>query len=170
MSEDKGIKVTDKRMFTADGELREDYRDLGAGADSGAGRAAAGGEDAPPPAAAKPAPEPAAATAKPAPEPGPAPASAESQRPPLEIPGAPPGAGPSFAELVSVMVEPIALYLGDARLPEGESMENLDAARFYIDLLDVLRAKTAGNLTAEESRMLEDILYQLRLRYVQKRG
>ena len=30
--------------------------------------------------------------------------------------------------------------------------------------------KTVGNLTAQESAVLEDILYRLRLRYVQKRG
>ena len=37
-------------------------------------------------------------------------------------------------------------------------------------LLDVLRQKTAGNVTAQESSVLEDVLYRLRLRYVQKRG
>jgi hypothetical protein len=43
-------------------------------------------------------------------------------------------------------------------------------ARFYIDLLAVLRQKTAGNLTAQEAAFLEDLLYRLRVRYVQKRG
>ena len=43
-------------------------------------------------------------------------------------------------------------------------------ARLHIDLLDVLRQKTAGNLTAQESAFLEDLLYRLRVRYVQKRG
>ncbi len=162
MSEDKGIKVTDKRMFTADGELREDFRDLGGDDRAGAEPAAAGAEAPPPREAERPAP---------ALGPEPAPEGAAAERPPLEIPGAPPGAGAlGFAELLSVLAEPIAIYLGEARLPEGESMENLEAARFYIDLLDVLRAKTAGNLTAQEAKMLEDLLYRFRLRYVQKRG
>ncbi len=156
MSEDKGIKVTDKRMFTADGELREDFRDLGGDDRAGAEPAAAGAEAPPPREAERPAP---------ALGPEPAPEGAAAERPPLEIPGA-----LGFAELLSVLAEPIAIYLGEARLPEGESMENLEAARFYIDLLDVLRAKTAGNLTAQEARMLEDLLYRFRLRYVQKRG
>jgi hypothetical protein len=34
----------------------------------------------------------------------------------------------------------------------------------------VLRQKTAGNVSAQESAVLEDVLYRLRLRYVQKRG
>ena len=64
----------------------------------------------------------------------------------------------------------LAIYLGDAKLPDGESAENLDMARLHIDLLEVLKNKTAGNLTAQEHTLLEDLLYQLRLRYVQKRG
>ena len=43
-------------------------------------------------------------------------------------------------------------------------------ARLHIDLLDVLRQKTAGNLTAQELAVLEDFLYRARVRYVQKRG
>jgi hypothetical protein len=43
-------------------------------------------------------------------------------------------------------------------------------ARLHIDLLDLLRQKTAGNLTVQESAFLEDLLYRLRVRYVQKRG
>ena len=40
----------------------------------------------------------------------------------------------------------------------------------YIDLLDVLREKTLENLTSQESTVLEDVLYRLRIRYVSKRG
>ncbi len=61
-------------------------------------------------------------------------------------------------------------YLGDAALPDGQSVENLEMARLHIDMLDVLRQRTAGNLTADELAVLEDLLYQLRMRYVQKRG
>jgi hypothetical protein len=144
-----GIKVTDKRMFTADGELREEYRDVMS--------------------------EPAAAAASPERTPEPAPAPAEEPAPPpasarLELPGAPPGAGPSFFELVEVLFESIPLLLGDVELPGGEKVENLEGARFYIDLLDVLRQKTMGNLTSQELAYLEKNLYQARMRYVQKRG
>jgi hypothetical protein len=69
-----------------------------------------------------------------------------------------------------VLAEPVALYMGDAELPDGGSVENLDMARVHIDLLDVLRRKTAGNLSAQEAATLEDVLYRLRMRCVQKRG
>ncbi|HSM50930.1 MAG TPA: DUF1844 domain-containing protein, partial [Thermoanaerobaculia bacterium] len=85
-------------------------------------------------------------------------------------PGLPPGMGPSFLDLVGVLAQPIPMLLGDLELPGGEKVENLDEARFYIDMLDVLRQKTMGNLTSQELAVLEDFLYRARLRYVQKRG
>ena len=171
---DKDLKVTDKRMFTADGRLREEYRHFESDAEPAIDEApeAAASETGPdpgtPPVQA-PSPEPAvvpeAAGEGAASEPAPA------DTPTLEIPGTPEGLGaPSFLDLVTLLAEPIALYLGDAQLPNGESAENLDMARLHIDLLDVLRRKTAGNLDAGESRLLEDLLYRCRLRYVQKRG
>ena len=59
--------------------------------------------------------------------------------------GAPPGYGPSFYDLVSMLAEPIPLYLGDMDLPDGQVVENLEMARLHIDMLDVLRQKTAGH-------------------------
>ena len=178
---DNDLKVTDKRMFTADGELREEYRHLDdkAGQESAAGEVAEAEapaaepqpepEPAPRPAPAEPAPsapEAAGATAT-----GTAAGAPPEESPRLEIPGTPEGLGaPSFLDLVTLLAEPIALYLGDAELPDGESAENLDMARLHIDLLDVLRNKTVGNLEVGESRLLEDLLYRCRLRYVQKRG
>ena len=88
----------------------------------------------------------------------------------MEIPSLGPGPAPQLLDLVALIAEPVPLYLGDATLPDGRSVENLDAARLHIDLLDVLRSKTAGNLSAQESAVLEDVLYRLRMRYVQKRG
>jgi hypothetical protein len=73
-------------------------------------------------------------------------------------------------DLVTLLAEPIAVYLGDVEMPDGQSAENLDMARLHIDLLDILRRKTAGNLEVGEARLLEDLLYRCRLRYVQKRG
>ncbi len=171
---DRELKVTDKRMFTADGELRAEYRHLDDEVEKVAERA-------PTP------PAPGAgvqAEAEPTPEP-PAPPSATDESPGqpvmpqigepgedsprLEIPSDGLGS-PTFLDLVTLLAEPIALYLGDAELPDGKSAENLEMARLHIDLLDVLRHKTAGNLEAGEARLLEDLLYRCRLRYVQKRG
>jgi hypothetical protein len=187
---DKEIKVTDKRMFTPEGELREEYRFL----DEKSTTAEPAPEAAPAPQAPPappPRPEP---PARMAPEPRqeprgeraersdprvqgrpPAPAtsaaSAASAAPPIELPGSPPGLGaPTFYDLAAILAEPVALYLGDLELEDGQSAENLEMARMHLDLLDVLRQKTAGNLTAQEAAFLEDLLYRLRVRYVQKRG
>ncbi len=160
---DESIKVTDKRMFTPDGELREEYRFL----EEQANRAPEAPERrADEPADVRPA-EAAPAPAEPSPDLGTA-SGPSADRPPVDFPEA--GAeGPGFFDLLGVLAEPVPFYLGDAALPTGEREENLEAARFYIDLLDTLRQKTAGNLTAQEADALEDVLYRLRVRYVQKR-
>lgn len=158
------MKVTDRRMFTPDGELRDEYREL---ANAPAAPAADEPPERQPPELQTPQPE-----AQPAPPPRPEaqPAAGGERGTPLELPGTPPGLGPAFFDLVAVLAEPVPLYLGDVPLPDGQSAENMEAARFHIDLLDVLRQKTAGNLTAQESAVLEDLLYRVRTRFVQKRG
>lgn len=162
-SQDKEIKVTDKRMFTPEGELREEYRFLNEKSTATMAATAADAEPAPEPAR----PEP------PRPEPSrPEPRRAAGYPEPMEgsgldLPGAPQG-GPGFLDLAAMLAEPAAIYLGDAPLPDGQWAENLEMARLHIDLLDVLRQKTAGNLTAQESAILEDLIYRLRVRYVQK--
>jgi hypothetical protein len=180
----KEIKVLDKRMFTPDGELREEYRFLGEEGNPAA--AEAPGQ----PAASGPAPSapasPAAASGvreepvydatydelEPTWDPRGEPAGQPDRSPGvrLDLPGTPPGLGPTFYDLAAILAEPVALYLGDMELPDGQSAENLEMARLHIDLLDVLRQKTAGNLTGQEAAFLEDLLYRLRVRYVQKRG
>jgi len=44
---------------------------------------------------------------------------------------------------------------------------NLPAARQTIDILDMLQQKTTGNLSAEDTQLLEEILYTLRMQYVE---
>jgi hypothetical protein len=160
-SEDKQIKVTDKRMFLPDGELREEYRFLNEKSTA-----------APPsaePAAAEPAPElPRPGAERPARAASPFLDEEDEIPPPLEIPDGPPGTGAAFYDLVAMLAEPVPIYLGDVDLPDGQSAENLEMAGLHIDLLDVLRQKTVGNLTAQESAFLEDLLYRMRVRYVQK--
>lgn len=59
------------------------------------------------------------------------------------------------------------VYMGAAKLPGAEKVEvNLPLAKLTIDTLDMLKAKTEGNRTADESSLLDDVLYQLRLSYV----
>lgn len=158
LSESSKVKVTDKRMFTSEGELREEYSFLEDAATRRAEEAEGPkGEDREETAAPEP-PEVAAAPA----EPGPS--------SPADLPEMPEtGAEPDFTDLLSLLAEPAAVYLGDARLPDGRSAQDLDMARLHIDLLDVLRQKTAGNLDPREAAVLEDLLYRLRTRYLQKK-
>ena len=162
--DEKKIKVTDKRMFTPDGELREEFRGSIEDKAPPIPEADAGDPSGSPAKPATPTPPPDEVAATPV-EPG----SEPSAR--VEVPGLGGAADkPEFADLVAVLAQPIAMYLGDMPLPNGESAENLDAAKLYIDMLEVLKEKTVGNLSAQEQGLIEDLLYQIRLRYVQKRG
>ena len=169
-NEKREIKVTDKRMFTAEGNLKEEYRFLDEKSTAPAEPAAP--EAAPP----TPTPEPRqAAPAAPSERAAPAPYEAprwpaEPERGPLDPATSPEMGGPGFYDLVAMMAEPVPIYLGDAQLPDGQVATDLEMARLHIDLLDVLRQKTAGNLDPQERAFLEDLLYRLRVRYVQKRG
>jgi hypothetical protein len=59
------------------------------------------------------------------------------------------------------------VYMGAAKLPGDEKVEvNMPLAKLTIDTLDMLKAKTEGNRTADETSLFDDVLYQLRLSYV----
>lgn len=60
------------------------------------------------------------------------------------------------------------MHLGDVEDPvSGKKNEpNLVAAQQMIDILGLLQEKTQGNLTKEEAKLLEQVLYELRLRFV----
>jgi len=59
------------------------------------------------------------------------------------------------------------VHLGDAPHPDsGEADANLVLAKQTIDILGMLQEKTKGNLTGEEARFLDNLLLDLRLRYV----
>jgi len=75
---------------------------------------------------------------------------------------------PTFAALVSRMAMEVSLYLGDVRIEGTPDTVNPEMAKFNIDLLQVLEEKTKGNLTNEEKKLLDTVLYELRMRYVQR--
>jgi Domain of unknown function (DUF1844) len=59
------------------------------------------------------------------------------------------------------------LHLGEIDNPEtGKREVNFPLARQSIDLLTMLQDKTRGNLTEEELKLLENLLYDLRMKYV----
>ncbi len=73
-----------------------------------------------------------------------------------------------FIELVNLMAMQAAISLGGYQGPGGERIApNPLAAKHHIDLLEVLEKKTSGNLTDEEKRVLDAVMYELRMQYVQ---
>lgn len=61
------------------------------------------------------------------------------------------------------------VHLGEVEDPlTHTSHTDLDAARQLIDILGMLRDKTRGNLDGDEERLLDAILYDLRLRFVER--
>jgi hypothetical protein len=74
-----------------------------------------------------------------------------------------------FASVVVLLYLPALVQLGIIADPStGEPTENLPLAKRNIDLLDLLRDKTKGNLDEAETKALEDALSQLKLAYLEK--
>jgi Domain of unknown function (DUF1844) len=74
----------------------------------------------------------------------------------------------SFTAFVLSLASTAAIHFGDLADPvSGRPGElNLEGARQMIEILGLLEQKTRGNLTAEERQILEQVLYELRLRFV----
>jgi uncharacterized protein DUF1844 len=76
--------------------------------------------------------------------------------------------GSGFETLVSYLSTTAMFQLGLLPGPGGERIpSDLVNAQRTIDLLEVLQQKTRGNLTLAESKLLEDVLYELRMSYVE---
>ena len=74
-----------------------------------------------------------------------------------------------FSAFVQGMYLEAMLYMGAIPDPRsGETVEDTEMAKYKIDLLGMLQEKTDGNLTPEEKQQLEEVLYQLRMIYLQK--
>jgi hypothetical protein len=72
-----------------------------------------------------------------------------------------------FTHLVLMFHGAAMQHLGKLKNPLSEKIErDLRAAQGMIDLLEMLKARTKGNLAAEETRMLDQVLQELRLNYV----
>jgi hypothetical protein len=73
-----------------------------------------------------------------------------------------------FRTIVSMLAQQAIMGLGVmADRKTGGVIVDLEGSRFAIDLLDVLEQKTKGNLTADETEELKQILGDLRTRFVQ---
>jgi hypothetical protein len=73
-----------------------------------------------------------------------------------------------FSTFVLSLSHSALVHLGDAPSPDGHKAErDLLLARQTIDLLGILQEKTRNNLTGEEERLLDQALYDLRVRFVE---
>ncbi len=87
-------------------------------------------------------------------EPAPAPCAAADALPEID-----------FSTFVLSLVTSAMVHLGEAPHPDGQKHKDLMLAKQTIDIIGLLRDKTQGNLSPEESRLVEEVLYDLRLRY-----
>jgi hypothetical protein len=134
-----GIRVTDRRRFSETGEPRDE-------AGHATEQAAEGPGDAHDP----PSDE-AAAAAKSA-----ADAAGSAAGPPV-----------SFSTFILGLSTQALMHLGEVEHPiTGHKERDLPAAKHVIDVLGVLSAKTSGNLDSAERALMESVLYDLRMRYV----
>ena len=73
-----------------------------------------------------------------------------------------------FIELVMMNAQQAALCLGQMPHPStGKAEVNLEAAKMFIDHLEIIREKSRGNLSKDEEKILSAVLSELQLAYVQ---
>jgi hypothetical protein len=74
-----------------------------------------------------------------------------------------------FSQFVYSLATTTMVHLGEIAEPTtGQKMENIEAARQMIDILSILQEKTKGNLTSDEKKLLEGLLYELHMKFVSK--
>jgi hypothetical protein len=100
-----------------------------------------------------------------------APTPAAPEHPPAEH-GEPPHAAPdepvSFSTFVLGLSTQALFHLGEIADPAtGQAHADLTAAKHVIDILGILKTKTRNNLEQAEERLLDAVLYDLRLKYVE---
>ncbi|MFH1640955.1 MAG: DUF1844 domain-containing protein [Candidatus Omnitrophota bacterium] len=76
---------------------------------------------------------------------------------------------PDFNFFVTTLGLQASIFLGIVENPSTNKKEpDLTQAKFLIDTLGMLKEKTQGNLKKEESDLLENMLYELRMQYISK--
>jgi hypothetical protein len=77
----------------------------------------------------------------------------------------------TFSTFVFSLSSSALVHLGEIPDPGAQRIEaDLPLAKQIIDTLGILEEKTRGNLTPDEERLMKSVLYDLRMRFVQKSG
>ncbi|MBI4834302.1 MAG: DUF1844 domain-containing protein [Planctomycetes bacterium] len=91
--------------------------------------------------------------------------SSASKEPPGEEAEGP--EGPSFIHFISTLATQALMALGQVPHPAtGQKEMNLPEAKYLIDTIQILEAKTKGNLTPEEAQAMKEVLYNLQMAFV----
>jgi hypothetical protein len=152
-SKPKEVKVTDRRIFTPEGDIREEFREEIKPADPQITRPADT------PVETKPAQERREKNTGPPPE-------GERRRTMAERAENP---GTPFADFVQQLIAQAYMFLGMLRSPHSpKPVVDVAAARDMIEILTMLKEKTAGNLNPDEEDFLSTHLGELKLAFVQR--
>jgi hypothetical protein len=141
----KGFKVEDRRRFSAEGELKPEFKNE----------------------ATEATPQPSGEASKAF---GSAERAPESQRAEAQAPSAwqvPPEM--TFASFIVGLSTQALVHLGEVQDPtQGPTAVDLAAAQQLIDILGMLKEKTRGNLDKQEQGLIDAILFELQMKYVEK--
>lgn len=74
----------------------------------------------------------------------------------------------NFLSFIGSLGATALMELGEKISPDHDERKDLPAAKQMIDLIDLIKEKTKGNLEKEESDMLDNLLYNLKVRYVRE--
>lgn len=73
----------------------------------------------------------------------------------------------NFTFFVSTLALQASVFLGVVPNPAtNKTQKDLEQAKFIIDTLDMLQEKTKNNLDGEEIKLLENIIYELKMQYI----
>lgn len=143
--EDKGFSVKDRRMFSPDGEAREEASPKEAGEERRKETPGRREEQ----------------------EKGGKKDGGERKEKRAETPWP----EMNFSGFILSLHTSALFHFGDFQDPaSGEKKIDLDAAKQTIDILSMLKEKTRGNLTENEQRLVDGALFELRMRYVKEKG
>ena len=85
-----------------------------------------------------------------------------------QTPHDPGGLKMDFSTFILSLNASSLIHLGEIHDPQLKEISvNLPAAKHTIEILEILKDKTVGNLDDNENKLLEDVLYNLRLKFVQ---
>ncbi|NQT95082.1 MAG: DUF1844 domain-containing protein [Candidatus Omnitrophica bacterium] len=77
-------------------------------------------------------------------------------------------AGKDFSVFITGLSMQALVSLGEVPNPvDNKKSKNLSHAKYMIDTLDMIKEKTKNNLTDPEQKLLDDVLYQLRMKYLE---